>query len=90
MNVQTSLSFDTGYSWSNLQSSINSAIESYLLSLRKEWADTDHLVVRLSQIETRLLAVRGIIDVNDTKINGLADNLTLGKYEIPVFGGASE
>ena len=90
VNVQTSLSFDTGYSWSNLQSSINSAIESYLLSLRKEWADTDHLVVRLSQIETRLLAVRGIIDVNDTKINGLADNLTLGKYEIPVFGGASE
>jgi len=45
--------------------------------------------VRISQIETRLLTIKGIVDIDSTKINGAADNFTLGKYEIPVFGGAS-
>ena len=87
--VKTTITFDTGYSWSNLQSSINDAISAYLLELRQAWANSSYLVVRVSQIETRLLAITGIIDVTNTKIKGSASNLSLGKYEIPVFGGAS-
>ena len=64
-------------------------IENYLLELRKTWADEDHLIVRISQIETRLLGIKGIVDINGTTINGTADNLTLGKYEVPVYKGAS-
>lgn len=87
--VKAKITFDTGYSWSNLQNSIDAAIESYLLELRKSWADTSYLIVRVSQIETRLLGISGIIDIDDTQINGSTDNITLGAYEIPVFGGAS-
>lgn len=89
ISIKTSVTFDTGYSWSNLQSSINTAISDYLLELRKTWATSPYLVVRISQIETRLLSIKGIIDVSNTKINNIADNYTLGKYEIPMFGGAS-
>lgn len=89
VNVKTNIVFDTGYSWSNLQNSINTAISDYLLELRKSWADVPYLVVRISQIETRLLQIKGIVDIGNTKINGAADNLTLGKYQIPVFGGAT-
>lgn len=89
VTVKTTITFDTGYSWSNLQNSIDTAISDYLLELRKSWADTAYLVVRTSQIETRLLAIKGIVDVDSTRINGSADNLTLGKYQVPVFGGAS-
>ena len=46
-------------------------------------------MVRISQIETRLLGIKGIVDVENTKINGASENLTLEKYEVPVFGGAS-
>lgn len=89
VNVTTTLIFETGYSWSNLQSSINDAIEAYLLELRKTWANESCLIVRISQIETRLLGIKGILDIDSTKINGAFDNLTLGKYEVPMFGGAS-
>ena len=87
--IKTNITFDTGYSWSNLQTAIDAAIEEYLLELRKAWADSDHLIVRISQIETRLLTIKGIVDIDSTKINGTADNLILGKYEVPVYGGAS-
>lgn len=89
ITVKTTITFDVGYSWSNLQASIDEVIENYLLELRKTWADEDHLIVRISQIETRLLGIKGIVDINGTKINGAADNLILGKYEVPVYEGAS-
>lgn len=89
VTLKTKITFDTGYSWSNLQNSIDTAVQDYLLELRKGWADTAYLVVRISQIETRLLSIKGVVDIENTKINGSTDSLTLGRYEIPVFGGAS-
>lgn len=90
VTVKTKITFDTGYGWTNLQNSIDTAISDYLSELRKSWACEDNLVVRIRQIETRLLAISGIVDITNTAINGSAENLTLGAYEIPVFGGASE
>lgn len=89
ITVKTHITFDVGYSWSNLQSLIDEAISNYLLELRKTWAASPYLVVRISQIETRLLGIKGVVDIDSTKINGVSDNLTLSKYEIPVFKGAS-
>ena len=88
INIKTTITFDVGYSWSNLQSSVDEAIQAYLLELRRTWADNPYLVVRVSQIETRLLAIPGIVDIGNTRINNKADNLTLGKYEVPIYGGA--
>lgn len=88
INVKTTITFDVGYGWNNLQSSIDEAIQAYLLELRKTWADNPYLVVRVSQIETRLLAIPGIVDIENTRINNKTDNLTLGKYEVPIYGGA--
>lgn len=89
VTVKTNITFDSGFGWSNLQTAIESAVEAYFLELRKQWADSPYLLVRISQIETRLLGIRGIVDVDSTKLNGSPDNLTLGQYEIPVFGGIS-
>ena len=68
VTLKTKITFDTGYSWSNLQNSIDTAVQDYLLELRKGWADTAYLVVRISQIETRLLSIKGIVDIENTKI----------------------
>lgn len=89
VTVKTNITFDVGYGWSNLQSSIEAVISDYLLELRKAWADSPYLVVRISQIETRLLGIKGIVDIAETAINGSFENLTLGKYEVPVLGGVS-
>ena len=87
--VKTELTFEPGYGWDNLQPLLEEAVSSYLLELRKAWADFPALVVRVSQIETRLLAVPGVVDVRGTLLNGRGENVTLGRDEIPVAGGVS-
>lgn len=89
VNVKANITFEVGYNWTNVQSAIDETITAYLLELRKSWASSSYLIVRKSQIETKLLAITGIVDISDTKINGNADNLTLGKYQVPTYGGAS-
>ena len=85
ISVKTEITFETGYSWSNLRNAIEEAIKGYLLELCKSWASTSSLVVRIAQIETRLLQIKGIVDIGNTTINGVDKNLTLDGYEIPVF-----
>jgi uncharacterized phage protein gp47/JayE len=87
ITIRTTLTFEPGYGWDNLQPLIEEAVSAYLLELRKQWADTSCLIVRISQIDNRILNVQGIIDIQDTSINGSGNNLNLGRYEIPVFGG---
>ena len=89
INVSTSLSFDEGYSFNALKTTITEVINEYLKEIRANWANYSQSVVRISQIETRLLAITGVVDIANTKINGVASNLTLGTYEIPVIGGVT-
>ena len=44
------------------------------------------LTVQVSALEMRLLALPGVIDLEDTLIDGQGKNLTLGENEIPVRG----
>lgn len=87
--IKSTITFEPGYGWDNLQSSIEDAVSDYFLGLRKEWSDTSYLVVRVSQVDNRILGVPGVIDVQDTFLNGAASNLVLDEYEIPMFGGVS-
>lgn len=87
--IKTTVVFNEGYSWSNTKTLIQEAVDSYLLELRKEWADSSNIVVRVSQVETRILGVKGVLDVTNTKINDSENNLALTKYQIPVLGGVS-
>jgi len=89
INVTTEISFNDGYSWSSMTGVISEAIESYLLELRKEWSNNTNTVVRISQIESRILSINGVADITGTKINGSENNLILGNYEIPIIGGVS-
>lgn len=87
--VNTKLVFYDGYNWLSTKAMICKAVEEYFLELRKTWEDSDNIVVRISQIESRILAVKGVADIMDTTINDSAENLVLGKYEIPVLGGVN-
>lgn len=88
-NISTSIVFDEGYSFSQLRLEIEKKIKEYLHELCMEWASQNVLIVRISQIESRIMSITGVIDISDTKINGEANNLNIGKYEIPVLGGVT-
>ncbi len=89
IDVKVTVTFDEGYNWTNLQTSIREAVDAYLLELRQEWSGSTRTIVRISQVESRILAVEGVADVANTKLNGSTNNLTLDKYEVPVIGGVS-
>lgn len=89
ITVRAGITFEQGYGWSNLQKSIEDVITAYFLELRRSWADTENLIIRVSQIETRILGIKGIIDIRGTTLNGVEENYTMGPYEIPVLGGVS-
>ena len=72
-----------------MKETVENAVSEYLLSLRKSWESNDYTVVRISQLEAAILALEGVVDIDNTTLNGSVNNLILTKYQIPVFGGVS-
>ena len=85
IDVSFTLTFD-GVTWEDVKANVETALKDYFRELAQTWADTDSLRVRVSQVETRVLDVAGVIDVAGTKINGAASNVTLASNAIPVLG----
>jgi len=97
VNISTDLIFSAGFTWEIVQHQVIEILEQYLLELRQDWDKQDvltplglfenPLVIRISHIDSRILAIQGIVDIKGTTINGKAENLEIDKYSIPVFGG---
>lgn len=96
--VTATFTFDEGYTFAGLKSTIEAAVDGYFAELRETWGeDYNELwetksgeIVRISHIEAAILGVEGVLDITATTINGEESNLTLGVVEIPVLSGVSE
>lgn len=80
------IEYATGRSFADMKESIENAIDSYHMELCQSWAESDATVIRVSQVESRLLALAGIEDVTETQINGNTANLVLQTEQIPIRG----
>lgn len=86
VDISTTITYQPGWSFTEAKTSIEETIDAYLHELNKTWQDSDNIVVRISQIETRLLALPGVLDIANTTINGAASNLILGEDNIAKRG----
>lgn len=86
VDIAFALTLDTGYTYESITGAVRSAIESYFAELITGWADASALVVRVSQLESRILDVTGVLDITGTSINESTENLILTGTEIPVLG----
>ena len=86
VDIATSITLQDGFAWEDIKSAAEAKISVYFSELSSTWQDNTNLIVRVSQIEVRLLDVTGIIDVQNTSINGLQQNLVLGENCIPKLG----
>jgi len=86
INITATLTYKTGFTYDNVKTTIQSVIDDYYLSLKEQWQNETTLVIRISQIETKLLSIDGILDVSDVTINTLAKNLELSQTQIPIRG----
>lgn len=69
---------------------VKEIIDKYLAELRKTWDKEEILIVRISQIESRILGLDGVLDIGNTQINGKEENLVIDRYGLPVLGDVSD
>jgi uncharacterized phage protein gp47/JayE len=88
VNISITVSLDSGHSVETLQAAVEQSMSAYLLELRQAWEENEfnNTLVRISQIEAKILAIEGVLDVSNTKINTVADNLILDYTKIPILG----
>lgn len=89
INVNTQITYATGYSSSNLSEKIKEKIKEYLKDIAKTWKDGDEhteAIIYISRLEAVILDVQGVLDVNNTALNKSSGNLTLHSDEIPKLG----
>jgi len=93
IDITLNITYQSGWTWVDVEEEVKAVIDDYFRELAREWAaarsyEEDHtgLIVRVLQIESRLLNVEGILDVTDTLLNGQPSNLILDKEAIPVRG----
>ncbi len=89
VDIATTITYQEGWSWEDIQPYVTAAIDEYFHALASDWDTSDNLIVRISQIETRLLNLTGILDIANTTINTLAQNLVIDQDSIPVRGDVS-
>ncbi len=88
IDVETCITWDDGYSTDKNLSQINEALDAYLLKLRMEWENNEfnNTIVRISQIDARIMGIEGVVDVVGTKINMEERNLTVPYHAVPIKG----
>lgn len=86
VDISAAITYEEGWDFAACKTYIEEAVDSYFSELCSEWENNSALIIRVSQIETRILACAGVLDISDTILNGTAGNLTLGADEIPVRG----
>lgn len=86
VNIELDIEYKEGYSFFVLKEQIENAIEEYFSRLRQSWAASDSIIVRISQIEYRILELDGIFDLKNTTLNGQEENVIIDGESIPVRG----
>ena len=86
VNVGAKITFESSYNFNSLKADISRAISGYLLELRKSWAESESITVKISQLNTRITAIKGVSDIEGTTINGKNSNLVVTAYSVPIDG----
>lgn len=89
INVSFKVILKSGLSFENIKEELENVISDYFKNLRKTWSEIDNIIVRISQIESKVLDLPGVLDVYDTKLNNNMSNLSLNDYEVPFLGEVS-
>ena len=91
VDIALNLTYAPGWSWEAAESYVEKVIDDYFEELAKSWAASDRIIVRISQIESRILAGCStmVTDLSGTRVNGEEANLVLDEDSIPVRGDVS-
>ena len=87
LSVACKLVLETGKTIEDVQTNINNIVDNYFSYLASTWDSQENLIIRISQLETRVLGVDGVLDINSLTVNGTTNNIQLTSAQIPVKNG---
>lgn len=90
IHIASQITLQEGFVWEDVKDNIAKQIEEYLAELRGQWDSQGALVIRISYVETRILGVPGVLDIQETTLNNIGQNLILDKNAIPVMGEVNQ
>lgn len=86
VNISTHITLKDSYVLDDVIGLIETAIDNYFSELNENWENDNEIVVRISQVETRILTIEGVVDINETAIDGVQTNKTLDADVLAVRG----
>ena len=86
ININAKVTTQSGVTFNDVKAAMEQEIDNYFIELNKTWENEQYLIVRALRVAEAMASVPGVVDVQDLKLNGIADNATLGSYEIPARG----
>lgn len=87
LSVACKLVLETGKTIEDVRTNINNIVDNYFSYLASTWDSQENLIIRISQLETRVLGVDGVLDINSLTVNGTTNNIQLTLAQIPVKKG---
>lgn len=90
INIATTITYENGWNWNTSGGYIEATIDEYFSELAKTWDENENLIVRVSQLESRILQCAGVLDIQDTTINGATAYLQLESNMIPTRGSVTD
>ncbi len=88
ININTELTLLSEFTVDDVKPHIENVVDGYFNELAERWSQNESIIVRISQLESRILQECSsmIVDIANTKLNGENLNITLGADSIPVRG----
>lgn len=77
INIRFNITYQSSWVWEDIKLHAENIIDNYFKELNTDWENTENIIIRISQIETRILDLEGVIDIGNTSINGKEENLVL-------------
>ena len=86
VDVSTKITLESGYKFSDIEEKVLEVINKYFLEISKEWHNETNSVLRTAKLESYIVDINGVVDIENTKFNGKEGNLILGDDEVLVLG----
>ena len=88
VDVSIEAYYSSGYTFNAIKSDIEDAIDEYLLDLRREWSNSNFLLIDIDDVESVVAGVTGVSRVNSIQLNNSTYSMQL-MDSIPVRGVVS-
>lgn len=87
ITISGTFTLQSGTEPDDIKQQVNEVVDNYFNSLAKEWDSEENIIVRVSQIETRILGVNGVLDITNVQLSSGTSNISLESNQIPKRNG---